>query len=435
MDFEQAAGHAADLVQSLSSGARVRVISHSDADGIAAAAIMAVTLTRAGFRHHISIRHTGSTIAEGVTDDYDLAIFCDIGSSNLDELNQLPCQVILVDHHIIDGCLDNGINLNVRTYDMDGSREACGATATLALSLAISDDNLDLAELAIAGAIGDRQHVGGYTGLNESLLQRAIQAGIISLEDRPVFPVDVPLMDALEQSIDPYFTGFAGGGAIRFLKDLDIDPMQTYTDLPADRQKKLLSALALKLLEQQATEITLQHTTPIGQRYGTLSDLTSKMNACARSNHPGIGIALCLGSSTAMEKATELQQDYRDSIRKEMRSLEKEQPEQRSHLTSFHIKDASLKGVAAGLSMEYLPHFPPDRPVIALSRQDSVIDVSSRGTRRLVEQGLNLAAGLQQAAAAVGGSGGGHPVAAGASIPKDKEKDFLDTLNEVLSRQ
>ena len=435
MDFEQAAGHAADLVQSLSPGARVRVVSHSDADGIAAAAVMAVTLTRAGFRHHISIRHTGSSIAAGITDDYSLAVFCDIGSGNLDELNGLPCQAILVDHHVIDGSLDNGINLNVRSYDMDGSREACGATATLALSLAVSPDNLDLAELAVAGAIGDRQHVGGYQGLNRMLLDRAIEADVISMEEQPVFPPDVPLMDALEQSIDPYFTGFHGGGAIRFLKEHGRDPMQPYADLSPAERKKLLSALALKLLEQQAAEISLTYTTPTGSHYGSLADLTSKMNACARSGQPGVGIAMCLGSSSAREEAKKLQQGYRDSIRREMRALEDEEPIRHSHLTAFHIKDASLKGVAAGLSMEYLPQFPPDRPVIALSRQDSHVDISSRGTRRLVDQGLDLAAGLQQAAESVGGSGGGHPVAAGASIPGGKETDFLETLNEVLSQQ
>ncbi|MFO8132983.1 MAG: DHH family phosphoesterase [Thermoplasmatota archaeon] len=435
MDFEQAAGHAADLVQSLTRGARVRVISHSDADGVAAAAVMAVTLTRAGLRHHVSIRHTGSNIAAGITDDYDLAIFCDIGSGNLDELNGLPCQVILVDHHVIDGSLDNGINLNVRSYDMDGSREACGATATLALSLAVSPDNLDLAELALAGAIGDRQHVGGYMGLNKMLLDRAIEADVITMTEQPVFAPDVPLMDALEQSIDPYFTGFHGGGAIRFLKEHGLDPMQSYADLSSAGQKKLLSALAVKLLEQKAAEISLRYTTPVGTRHGSLSNLTSRMNACARGSRPGVGIAMCLGDSAAREEAIKLQQGYRDSIRREMRALEDEEPIRHSHLTAFHIRDASLKGVAAGLSMEYLPQFPPDRPVIALSRQDSHVDISSRGTRRLVEQGLDLAAGLKQAAEAVGGSGGGHPVAAGASIPKEKETDFLETLNEVLSQQ
>ncbi len=435
MDFEQAADHAADLIRSLQPGARVRVISHSDADGIAAAAVMAVTLTRLGLRYHVSIRHTGSGVADGVTDEHDLAVFCDIGSGNLEELNGLPCRVILADHHVIDGSLDEGINLNVRSYGMDGSREACGATASLALALAVDGDNLDLAELALAGAIGDRQHVGGFEGLNEQLLQRAVDSDVVSMEEQPVFPPDVPLMDALEQSIDPYFTGFRGGGAIRFLKDLDIDPMQPFQELSDTGHKKLLSALAVKLLEQQAAEVTLIYSTAVGQRFGTLADLTSKMNACARSNRPGVGVALCLGSQDAAETASELQQRYRDGIRQEMKTLEKEEPERYSHFTAFHIKDATLKGVAAGLSMEYLPHFPPDRPVIALSPQDGQIDISSRGTPQLVARGLDLAEGMHEAATAVGGTGGGHPVAAGATIPREKENAFLEKLNEVLARQ
>ncbi|HDH81867.1 MAG TPA: DHH family phosphoesterase, partial [Thermoplasmatales archaeon] len=108
MEFEQVAGHAAELIHSLPKGERIRIISHCDADGIASAAIMAISLARAGYRFHISIKKTGPGITDGIGEN-ELAIFCDIGSTNLEELNNLKCRVILCDHHMIKGELTNGI--------------------------------------------------------------------------------------------------------------------------------------------------------------------------------------------------------------------------------------------------------------------------------------------------------------------------------------
>ncbi|MCD6299522.1 MAG: DHH family phosphoesterase, partial [Thermoplasmata archaeon] len=60
------------------------------------------------------------------------------------------------------------------------------------------------------------------------------------------------------------------------------------------------------------------------------------------------------------------------------------------------------------------------------------VDISGRATEKLVGKGLNLAEGMYATSLAVGGSGGGHPIAAGATIPTGKEDEFLDELNRVL---
>jgi RecJ-like exonuclease len=112
-----------------------------------------------------------------------------------------------------------------------------------------------------------------------------------------------------------------------------------------------------------------------------------------------------------------------------------ETPDELSHLTYFYLKNGTLKGVSAGLAMEYLPNFSPHKPVIALSVERNGVGISGRGTPSLVEQGLDLAAGMSQAAQTVGGSGGGHPIAAGADIPPGKDKTFLAALNTVLGQQ
>ncbi|MEA2054314.1 MAG: DHH family phosphoesterase [Candidatus Thermoplasmatota archaeon] len=436
MEFERAAKHASELVLSMPKNSCIRVISHCDADGVASAAIMAISLARAGYGFHISIKKTGPSITDGMdNEENDLAIFCDIGSTNLEELERLKCRVILCDHHMAKGKMSNGINLNARLYGMNGSTEVCGATATFVLSLAMDSNNADLAQLAISGAIGDKQDKGGFTGYNKKILENAVEAGYIQMKEEVVFSQEKSLMDALEQSIEPYFTGFSGNGVIRFLQNLGIDPLKKIIELDEKEKKKLLSALTLKLVEQGAETVSLTRFVPYGKNYGNLYDLTSKLNACARENEESIGIALCLGNSQSIKKVEKIQARYRETIRHEIKELEKEKPGEMSHLSYFHTKKSPLNGVIAGLAMQYLPNFSKDKPVIALSVKDEKVDVSGRSSEKLVNEGFDLAEGMYTAANSVGGSGGGHPVAAGASILPGKEKEFLEGLNEVLKRK
>jgi RecJ-like exonuclease len=58
-----------------------------------------------------------------------------------------------------------------------------------------------------------------------------------------------------------------------------------------------------------------------------------------------------------------------------------------------------------------------------------------RGTRELVARGLDLAAVMREAAKAVGGEGGGHHVAAGATIPPGREDEFLVIVDRMVAEQ
>jgi nanoRNase/pAp phosphatase (c-di-AMP/oligoRNAs hydrolase) len=42
---------------------------------------------------------------------------------------------------------------------------------------------------------------------------------------------------------------------------------------------------------------------------------------------------------------------------------------------------------------------------------------------------------LREAASRVGGQGGGHAVASGATVPKGREQEFLRLLDETLVKQ
>jgi RecJ-like exonuclease len=46
-----------------------------------------------------------------------------------------------------------------------------------------------------------------------------------------------------------------------------------------------------------------------------------------------------------------------------------------------------------------------------------------------------MAVAMRQASATIGGIGGGHAVAAGATVPKGKEEEFLATLDKIIGEQ
>lgn len=60
---------------------------------------------------------------------------------------------------------------------------------------------------------------------------------------------------------------------------------------------------------------------------------------------------------------------------------------------------------------------------------------SGRGTRKLVGKGLDLAAAMREASAAVGGMGGGHDVASGATIPTGTAMKFIDLIDSIIEKQ
>ena len=79
-------------------------------------------------------------------------------------------------------------------------------------------------------------------------------------------------------------------------------------------------------------------------------------------------------------------------------------------------------------------------PMVAFAESTEYSDTpkvkaSARGTQDLVARGMDLSAAIRNAAERVGGVGGGHNIAAGATIPSDKRDEFLSLLDEIVGSQ
>lgn len=164
-----------------------------------------------------------------------------------------------------------------------------------------------------------------------------------------------------------------------------------------------------------------------------VDDMVDLVNACGRMDHSGIGIALCLGDSAALQEAFKYRADYTNSLLFEMRAIEDGGFESRESIQIVRPHRSSLAGAVCGISMQYL--LDQSKPTIAISKVEGSAKVSSRGTLTLVSKGLDLAESMKACAEPLGGVGGGHKVAAGATVPLVREDDFLKSLDEATCKQ
>jgi RecJ-like exonuclease len=99
----------------------------------------------------------------------------------------------------------------------------------------------------------------------------------------------------------------------------------------------------------------------------------------------------------------------------------------------FYAPEGEMTGSISGFLSLYL--LKQNKPLIGFNAGSENTKVSSRGTRKLVQMGLNLSVVMREAATQVGGSGGGHDIAAGAVIPRGKEKQFVEIANDLVKGQ
>ncbi|MEM2934894.1 MAG: DHH family phosphoesterase [Candidatus Thermoplasmatota archaeon] len=425
MNLEEEVKYAGDIVHRLKKDSIIRIIGHVDADGVASASIVAISLARLGYKFHISIKKTSPNLIDEISKGENaLTIFVDIGTSYLKEMKKIKGEVIVLDHHIIEN-EDTGdiVYINPRNYGIDASREASTSGIAYEFAKAIDKNNIDLSQLAVVGMIGDKQK---FTGFNKKIVEEGIGNGFINEKEQYILRGEC-IKEMIENSIDPYFMF----NSSHFFNSISIKPEKKLNDLSEDERRKFFSALTVKLMEQNVDEIEWKKMNYYGKDYGNLHDMASKLDACARLNEAGIGIALCFKDKNAMDKTRMIQEKYRDEIRKELRDIEKKEVNEMKNFLYFYVNHAPLSGVIAGLVLKYFPKFKKGKPVIAIAVNGSA-DISARGDEKMVENGINLGKAMKTAAEKVGGVGGGHQIAAGAKVRKEKLIEFLEELDREL---
>jgi RecJ-like exonuclease len=186
-------------------------------------------------------------------EENELVIFTDMGSGQIETIEKMKSQSIIIDHHqpIKNKTNDNVLQINCNHFGINGNYEACGATLTFSVAYALDQENFDLASLAIVGATGDKQYIGGFKGYNQKIINEAIKRGII-IEKTAIKLSSETIFDSLFYSIDPYYSGISGDktNIDSFLDKIGIDKKTKTDDLTDENLKKIHSYLMLKLIQK-----------------------------------------------------------------------------------------------------------------------------------------------------------------------------------------
>jgi RecJ-like exonuclease len=438
---------------------RIRVVSHYDADGICSASIMVKTLSRLGMDFHLSfVKQLSDRILETLgKEKRTLFIFLDMGSGQMENIKKhlAGSRVIICDHHQPGGDADGNI-IHISSV-LAGIESIAGSGVTYLLSKTLDQKNADLAYLAVIGAIGDSQidAVGfdwGLSGINKEILKDAEANGKIRISKglRLWGRYTRPLHKALAYSIDPFIPGVSGSesGSIQFLHDLGIpskngEQWRTISDLKLEEQKILASGIIRE-------RVRANHENPeyiFGDVYELLdkedefrdaNEFATMLNACGKMDSAGLGVLMCINVRTAFAKSRGIFESYRREIGRGVNWVEGniKNPDVVKNMKGVyvfagdHVSEHMISNVISIINHSGLL---PEKPLFGIANAEEGIKISARASDSLVGSGMKLNDIMSSVSAKLGGEGGGHTGAAGAVIPREKQEEFINMTELILT--
>jgi RecJ-like exonuclease len=464
-----AADQAANFIREhAQNGGLIHVISHLDADGLAAAGIIGKALTRLNATFRIRIeRWLDEKIIEAIrADKPTLIVFTDFGSGDIALLNsKLSNQdVVILDHHQPTGEADaTFIQVNPHLFGIDGARDLSGAGAAYLTAKAIDRVNMDSACIAVVGALGDIQDKHEQRklgGPNAAIMEDAVNSGHLNVEaDLLFFGRETrPIHKALACTTTPFIAGLSGeeDKSLAFLASLGITPKRddkwrALRDLSDDEKKGLFNALVdysvskglpgNVALSLRGNVYTLTHEEP----WTPLRDAREfavLLNATGRMDKPGLGVAICMGDrGAALEEASHVLDEYRRVITKYLNWLMEPETNRIEELNNIYVvrdegtvNDKVIGTISSILSTNLAK---PEKPIIAYAviPGEGLAKISARTIDTMTGKGLDLAEVMRIAAEKYSGKGGGHNIAAGAQVPVQDLESFLRLVDELVKKQ
>ncbi|MEM3399411.1 MAG: DHH family phosphoesterase [Candidatus Micrarchaeia archaeon] len=413
---------------------RPLVVGHYDSDGISSTAIVLLGLRDMGKEFSVkTVRKLGEKELGEISEDE--IIFVDLGSGVLDLLGKTGRRIVVIDHHQRKGDGIGVIEANPHEFGIDGGKELSAAGVAYRVF-----GDAKMSHLAVVGAVGDMQHP--LRGMNRVILEEGQRAGLIEIKrDLTLYGrFNRPLAELLCYSTSHYFPGLTEDvEACRdFIEMLGIEQKREkwrrYVDLSMDEKVRFVTALVKHLyahgLDEKAREL-------VGEVYEfpnepeetrDANEFSTLLNACGRNKKPEIGIRLCMGDEKARNEARAILRIYRKKLREGIEFAVSSTEER----DAYYIIDGRGKiedgiiGVIAGMM------YKQDKPVIGLAYDDEGnVKVSARASSEVVKRGVNLGRIMVEACEGIG-NGGGHKMAAGASVKKENLEAFMRRLDEAL---
>jgi single-stranded-DNA-specific exonuclease len=384
----------------------VEIYAHHDADGIAAGAIIATAMHRAG--RPFRLRCTPRITPADLTGEAGV-LLCDFGASRED----LPPHVMVIDHH--PPRFDGEFHVNPALAEPSGGGEvpASGAAYMVAQHMG---ENRDLAGIALVGMIGDNQE---WSGANRGILNDGIANGYITT-GRGILLPGRDLTEALTLATRPYLDGISGDEAAA---------RKLVEECSPEGKISLDALLSLVVLRAGTSVVAGALESIYGDTYtlekeaiADLHTLAAVVDACGRAGRGGFAASLLLSRQVPEHEAWEALRSYRAKVIAAIRSAQPLDVD-----GWYGVGDASVNGpVADALVLSR----GGERPVFVFSPGEGVWHISARcpaGVR------MDLEKVVRDLARSCDGDGGGHRCRAGATISARYLDQFRKGLAEAMA--
>ncbi|ASJ09043.1 single-stranded DNA endonuclease [Thermococcus siculi] len=462
--FLERAREGAELIKMhIELGHTIRLVSHRDADGITAGAVLAKAVIREGGKFQLSIvkQLSEDIIKELASEKHRIYVFSDLGSGSMGFIEKYlsDATVVVADHHPPEKegfSNDSHVLVNPVPFGANSVRDLSGSGVAYFVAREMNEKNRDLAYIATVGAVGDMQEIDGtFHGMNLDILEDGKELGILEVrkELRLFGRESRPLYQMLAYSTHPEIPEITGDErkAIEWLRAKGFDPDMRYWQLREEEKRKLHDALVIHLIKHGAPkeaidrligDVVISPLYPEGDPRHEAREFATLLNATGRLNAGTLGVAICLGDEDAYKKARKMLDDYkREQIEARKFIVQNwSMADEGDHAYVFYagknIRD-TLVGIAANIAINAgLAN--PEKPVVVIADSDedpNLVKGSARTTEKALARGYHLGEALREVAEKLGGEGGGHAIAAGIRFPKGKIDEFIRLFNEALGKQ
>tara|TARA_Y100000034_G_scaffold17454_1_gene19096 strand:- start:13052 stop:14383 length:1332 start_codon:yes stop_codon:yes gene_type:complete len=407
----------------------IQIISHFDTDGITSASIIIQTLKKLDKVFSIKI-------IKGLEEQfiYDLPkekliLFLDLASGSLNHISNSQLKdVFIIDHHEI--TQDIPENVHIINPELHDKQKISSSGLTYLFCKEISSENKKFAKIAILGMIGDMLEK-DIDKLNNNILN---DGEIKKKRGLLIYPSTRPLNKTLEYSSKPYIPGVTGDakGVKELLKEIRLNPTngryKTLIELNNEEMEKLVTAIMLRKTKQEEIigDIFL---IKLFNQLVDARELSAMINACSRLGETNIAIQFCMEIPKIKKRAESIHVKYKQFLISGLNFVSKTKKIEGNGFVIINakniIKDTMIGTIASILSNSSL--YTDGTIITTMAYYDDKIKISSRNVGRT---GRNIREILNKIIERIGGEVGGHKFAAGGIISRNKEKEFIDSLQK-----
>ena len=445
----------------------ISIISHLDADGIASGSIISSALARLGAKCAVRTVSdmTLNVLEQMRSENHDFYIITDLGGGMVNEFNQtLDNRWAIIDHHKIpeqEISIDDGNNqiLNAWKYGIDGDKEISAGGMAYMVAVTLDRKNKNLSPIAIVSALADRQDQGdkkSLFGLNSEIVKTAESLRLIRMD------LDImltgretrPIHEALAHTAFPYIEGltWATESCYALIKNAGIKMSKdgrwrVLSEISQDEKNVILNAISEFVVNSSKSKEVNMIDNLIGYTYTLINEdqrsllrdareFSTMLNACGRIRKAGVGIGICMGDrNDLLNEGEKIVTKYRTTLRNYITSIFAEKWRMIDNGKSVFINGEGLLtedmlGAISSL-LSGSPTLGGRLVFVRTLTNDGFYKFSSRkslGSTSKSDLGLIM----RYCSESVGGSGGGHSLAAGCRIPSTRLEEFLSAVRNAI---